>query len=393
VTTQKGRSVHVLGAGVTKFGELWEDSFRTLIGAAGLAAVKDSGIAGEDIDCLFVGSMSAGRFIGQEHVGALVVDEAGLADNHIPATRIEAADASGAAALRQGCLAIKSGEADVVVVGGVEKMTDVMDQEQTNTLAAALDQEWEAFYGATFPGVHALMAQEHMRRHGTTREMLAAVAVKNHEAGALNKKAAYPFAITLDQVLRSPMVADPLRMLDCAASVDGAAAVILCSGDVVSSYSAKPVRILASAQASDRFALADRADITSFAATRAAAEVAYRKAGITAKDVDVAEVHDAFTIAEVMALEDLGLYEKGAGGKAAQNGLTSLKGELPVNTSGGLKARGHPPGATGLAQVAEIVAQLRGAAGERQVRDARIGLAHNVGGSGATAVVSLFGRD
>lgn len=387
------RGVCVLGAGVTKFGELWEESFRSLIGQAGLAAVKDAGIAGDDIDALYVGSMSAGRFIGQEHVGALVVDEAGLADRNIPATRIEAADASGAAALREGYLAILSGEHDVVVVGGVEKMTDVIDQEQTNTLATALDQEWEAFYGATYPGVHALMAKAHMAKHGTTREMLAAVSVKNHESGSLNKKAAYPFTITRDQVLKSPMVADPLRMLDCAANVDGAAAVVLCSAERAREFSEKPVRILSSAQASDRFALHDRADISSFAATRRAAETAYRKAGLTARDVDVAEVHDAFTIGEIMAVEDLGFFDAGAGGKAALNGTTSLKGAKPVNTSGGLKARGHPPGATGLAQVHEIVRQLRGEAGERQVADARIGLAHNVGGSGATAVVHLFGRD
>lgn len=386
------RGVCVLGAGVTKFGELWEESFRNLIGQAGLAAVKDARIAGEDIDALYVGSMSAGRFIGQEHVGALVVDEAGLADHHVPATRIEAADASGAAALRAGYLAIMSGEHDVVVVGGVEKMTDVIDQEQTNTLATALDQEWEAFYGATFPGVHALMAQAHMSKHGTTREMLAAVSVKNHEAGVLNKKAAYPFAITKDQVLHSPMVADPLRMLDCAANVDGAAAVILCSEEKARRHHDKPIRILASSQASDRFALADRHDITSLAATRAAARAAYAKANLAPRDVQVAEVHDAFTIGEVMAIEDLGFFDPGAGGKAALNGATALKGERPVNTSGGLKARGHPPGATGLAQVAEIVAQLRGEAGPRQVADARIGLTHNVGGSGATAVVHLFGR-
>ena len=386
------RGVCVLGAGVTKFGELWEESLRSLIGQAGLAAVKDARIAGDDIDALYVGSMSAGRFIGQEHVGPLVVDEAGLADRNIPATRVEAADASGAAALREGILAILSGEHDVVVVGGVEKMTDVIDQEQTNTLATALDQEWEAFYGATYPGVHALMAQAHASRYGTTREMLAAVSAKNHEAGALNKKAAYPFAITRDQVLKSPMVADPLRMLDCAANVDGAAAVVLCSEEKARAFHDKPVRILATAQASDRFALHDRADITSMAATRAAAAQAYRKAGLAPRDVDVAEVHDAFTIGEVMAIEDLGFFEPGAGGKAALNGITSLKGAKPVNTSGGLKARGHPPGATGLAQVAEIVAQLRGEAGPRQVADARIGLAHNVGGSGATAVVHLFGR-
>lgn len=387
------RGVCVLGAGVTKFGELWEESFRSLIGQAGLAAVKDSGITGDDIDALYVGSMSAGRFIGQEHVGALVVDEAGLADNRIPAVRIEAADASGAAALREGYLAIMSGEHDVVVVGGVEKMTDVIDQEQTNTLATALDQEWEAFYGATYPSIFALMTQAHMAKYGTTREMLAAVSVKNHQNGALNKKAAYPFTITADQVLKSPMVADPLRMLDCAANVDGAAAVVLCSADRAREFVEMPVKILASAQASDRFGLAERIDITTLEATRHAAKKAYAKASLTAKDVDVAEVHDSFSITEILALEDLGFCEAGEGGKAALNGLTALTGRRPVNTSGGLKARGHPPGATGLAQVHEIVRQLRGEAGERQVNGARIGLTHNVGGSGATAVVHLFGRD
>ena len=391
--TAKERGVAVIGAGVTKFGELWEESFRSLIGAAGLAAVKDARIAGDDIDAIYVGSMSAGRFIGQEHVGALVVDEAGLSDRNIPATRIEAADASGAAALREGYLAILSGEHDVVVVGGVEKMTDATDQEQTNTLATALDQEWETFFGATYPGVHALMAKAHMAKHGTTREMLAAVSVKNHQNGALNKRAAYPFTITQDQVLKSPMVADPLRMLDCAANVDGAAAVVLCATDKAKRYHDKPVKILASAQASDRFALHDRADISSFAATRAAATRAYARANLRPKDVNVAEVHDSFTIGEIMAVEDLGFVESGSGGKAAINGTTSLKGQIPVNTGGGLKARGHPPGATGLAQVAEIMRQLRGEAGERQVRDARVGLAHNVGGSGASAVVHLFGRD
>lgn len=386
------RGVCVLGAGVTKFGELWEQSFRSLIGEAGLAAVKDARIAGDDIDALYVGSMSAGRFIGQEHVGALVVDEAGLSHRNIPATRVEAADASGAAALREGVLAIMSGEHDVVVVGGVEKMTDATDQEQTNTLATALDQEWEAFYGATFPGVHALMAQLHMSKHGTTREMLAAVSVKNHENGALNKKAAFAFPVTKDQVLGSALVADPLRVLDCAANVDGAAAVVLCAEEKGRRFHDKPVKILASAQASDRFALADREDLTTLAATRAAAQRAFRKARLTPNDVSLAEVHDAFTIAEVMAIEDLGFFEKGSGGKAALNGQTARAGSIPVNTSGGLKARGHSPGATGLAQVHEIVRQLRGEAGERQVRDARIGLTHNVGGSGATAVVHLFGR-
>ncbi|HWG91720.1 MAG TPA: thiolase domain-containing protein [Candidatus Thermoplasmatota archaeon] len=385
------REVAIIGVGMSKFGELWERSFRSLITEAGLAAVKDAGIGGDDIDALYVGSMSAGRFIGQEHIGALVADEAGLTPAHIPATRVEAADASGGVALRQGYLAVASGAHDVVVVGGVEKMTDVGDVEQTNILAASADREWEAFFGATVPSLYAMMATRHMHDYGTTREQLARVSVKNHENGALNPNAAYPFTVKLDSVLTSPLVASPLRVLDMAASVDGAAAVVLCAADRVPSFTGKPVKILASGQASDSLALHDRASFTSLGATQRAAALAYRQAGITARDVNLAEVHDAFTISEVMAVEDLGFVEKGQGGFAVEKGVTTRAGSVPVNTSGGLKARGHPLGATGIAQAIEITQQLRGNAGARQVRNARIGLAHNVGGSGATATVHLLG--
>lgn len=388
------RPVYVVGVGMTRFGELWEKSFRSLITEAGLAAAKDAGLAGDDLEAMYVGSMSAGRFIGQEHVGALVADEAGLAaGTHIPATRIEAADASGGAALRQAYLAIASGAMDCVVAGGVEKMTDVVDAEQTNTLAMAADQEWEAFFGATFPSLYAMMSRKHMHDFGTTGEQLAAVSVKNHENGVLNPNAAYPFAITKEQVARSPMVADPLRLLDCAANLDGAAALILTSKEKLADFRGEPVEIVASAQASDTLALHDRASWTELAATRVAAKAAYARAGIRPADVHVAEVHDSFTIAEILAVEDLGFVAKGQGGFAAEKGITSLKGERPVNTSGGLKARGHPVGATGIAQAAEIVTQLRGKAGKRQVAGAKVGLAHNVGGSGGTAVVHIFRRD
>ncbi len=386
------REVAVVGVGLTKFGELWERSFRSLIAEAGLAAVKDAGVAGDDIEAVFVGSMSAGRFVGQEHVGALVVEEAGLADLHVPATRVEAADASGAAALRQAYLAVASGVHDVVVAGGVEKMTDVSDEEQTAILATSLDQEWEAFFGMTYPAAYAMMAQRHSREHGTTEDQLASVSVKNHENGAMNPLAAYPFPVTRDQVLASPVVASPLRVLDAAAPVDGAAALVLASLDTARAFTDRPVRVLASAQASDRLALHDRASLTELAATRRAAQRAYAAARIRPVDVHVAEVHDAFTIAEVLAIEDLGFVPKGQGGFAVAKGITTLRGERPVNTSGGLKARGHPPGATGIAQAAEIVQQLRGTCGPRQVPDASVGLAHNVGGSGATALVHVFGR-
>lgn len=384
------REVAIVGVGTTRFGELWERSFRQLVTEAGLEAVRDSGIAGEQIDAMYVGSMSAGRLIGQEHLGPLAVDEAGLAHTHIPAVRVEAADASGGMALHQAWLAVRSGLHDVVVVGGVEKMTDVIDQEQINTLATAADQEWEAFVGATYPSLWAMMARRHMHEFGTTREQLAAVSVKNHQHGALNPKAAYPFPITREQVLESPLVSDPLRLLDSASNGDGAAALVLASLETAKRLGAQPVVVKASAAASDALALHTRASLTELAATRVAAERAYKQAGLGPRDIQVAEVHDCFTIAEVMATEDLGFVKKGDGGAAAEKGVTALKGQIPVNPSGGLKARGHPPGATGIAQVAELVLQLRGKAEKRQVEGAERALAHNVGGSGGTAVVHIL---
>jgi acetyl-CoA C-acetyltransferase len=384
------REVAIIGIGQTKFGELWEKSFRQLITEAGLAAVADAAIPGERIDAMYVGSMSAGRLIGQEHLGPLAVDQAGLAHNHIPAVRIEAADASGGMALHQAWAAVKAGLHDVVVVGGVEKMTDVIDQEQTNTLATAADQEWESFFGATYPSLWALLAQRHMHDFKTTREQLSAVAVKNHSHGALNPKAAYPFTITSEQVVQSPLVSDPLRLLDSASNGDGAAAVVLADLDTAKRLRRDPVVVKASAAATDTFALHDRTSLSELAATRVAADRAYKQAGLRARDIQVAEVHDCFTIGEILAIEDLGFVSKGEGGAAAEKGITALKGAIPVNTSGGLKARGHPPGATGLAQVAELVQQLRGTADKRQVQGARRGLAHNVGGSGATAVVHIL---
>ncbi|MGQ0537249.1 MAG: thiolase domain-containing protein [Methanobacteriota archaeon] len=384
------RDVFVIGVGQTKYGELWERSFRELITEAGLAAANDAGIHGDDIEAIFVGSMSAGRFVGQEHVGALVADEAGLASRHIPATRVEAADASGGVALRQGFLSVASGDKDLVVVGGVEKITDIGDTEATNVLATMADQEWEAFFGATFPALYALMARRHMHEFGTTSDQLAAVAVKNHRHGAMNPLAAYNFEVTREQVLGSPLVATPLRLFDGAAACDGASAVVLVSKERAHEFTDKLVRIAASSQASDAFALHDRASFTELAATKVAATQAYKPSGNEAKAMDLAEVHDCFTIAEILAIEDLGFFPKGQGGTAAEKGLTALKAKLPVNTSGGLKARGHPLGASGIAQAAEIVLQLRGEAGKRQVEGAEVGLCHNVGGSGATAVVHVL---
>ncbi len=386
------RDVAVIGVGLTKFGELWDKSFRNLITEAGSKAIFDSGIEGIEIDAMYVGSMSSGRFIGQEHIGALVADASGFSNLNIPSTRVEGACASGGLAVREGFLSIASGINDVVVVGGIEKMNDVGGFAATETLATASDQEWEAFFGATFPGIYAMIATRHMHDYGTTKEQLAQVAVKNHSNGSLNPFAQYQRKIKIEQVLNASPVAYPLGLFDCSPVTDGAASIVLCSLDKAKKFTDKPVKIIASGQASDSLALHGRRDICTLDSTVIAAKKAYKQAALTHKDIDLAEVHDCFTIAEICAIEDLGFIKKGEGGKAIDNNITTLEGYLPINTSGGLKAKGHPVGATGVAQIVEIVLQLRGDADKRQVKDARIGLAHNVGGSGATCTVHIMER-
>ena len=384
------RDVAVIGIGLTKFGELWDKSFRNLIAEAGSKAILDSGISGKEIDALYVGSMSAGRFIGQEHVGALVADSSGFAHMHIPSIRVESADASGGLAFRQGYFSVASGMNDIVVIGGVEKMTDVIGAEATDTLATSLDQEWEAFFGSTLAGTYAMIATKHMHDYGTTREQLAQVAVKNHANGALNPYAQFKRAISLENVLKAPMEAYPLSMMDCSPVSDGAAALVLCAAEKAKKYTDKPIKIIGSGQASDTLPLHGRKNICIFESTVYAAKMAYKQAGIKPKDVDVVEVHDSYTIGEILAIEDLGFVKKGEGGKAVENEVTTLNGEIPVNPSGGLKAKGHPLGATGVAQIAEIVMQIRGEADKRQIKNAKIGLAHNVGGAGATCLVHIL---
>jgi acetyl-CoA C-acetyltransferase len=337
-----------------------------------------------------VGNMSAGRFIEQEHIGALIADYAGLSTRHIPATRVEAACASGGLAFRQAVISVASGISDIVVAAGVEKMTDVGTGASVDTLAGAADREWEGFMGATFPGLYAMIATDYMHRYPLTREQLGMVAVKNHHNGARNPIAQFRQEITLETVLSSPLVADPLRLFDCSPITDGAAAVILAPLDRAREFTDTPIRVLATAQASDTIALHDRRDISCLDATLVAGERAFAMAGLPREKIDFLEVHDCFTIAEICAIEDLGFCKKGEAGRLTEEGFTALDGDLPVNTSGGLKACGHPVGATGIKQVCEIVQQLRGEAGARQV-DGEIGLTHNVGGTGATVVVHILG--
>ncbi len=384
------RDVAVIGVGCTTFGEHWGSSFRDLFVEAGALALEDAGIAGEQIDALYVGNMSAGRFVEQEHIGALIADYAGLASFHTPSTRVEAACASGGLAFRQAVIAVASGMEEIVVAAGVEKMTDVGTGVSVDTLAGAADREWEGFIGATFPGLYAMMANDYIHRYGLTREQLAQVAVKNHYNGARNPIAQFQQEISIDTVINSSLVADPLRLFDCSPITDGASAVVVAPLERARDFSDTPVRVLASAQASDTIALHDRRDLSTLDATVHAARRAFGQARLQHRDIDMVEVHDCFTIAEICASEDLGFCAKGEAGRLTEEGVTALGGDLPVNPSGGLKACGHPVGATGIKQICEIARQLRGEANGRQV-DGEIGMTHNVGGTGATVVVHILG--
>jgi len=385
------RDVAIIGIGQTRFGELWDLSFREIGIQAGLAAIYDANVASEDIEALYVGNMSAGRFIEQEHVAALIADYSGIARDHIPATRVEAAGASGALAVRQGYFDVASGLHDIVVVGGAEKMTDVPDAQGAAIQDSAADQQWECTFGATFPALHAMIARRYMHEHGATREEIASVAVKNHKHGALNPKAQFQKEIKLETVLGSAPVAEPLRMFDCAPLSDGGAAVVMCAMEKARRYTDSPVRMIASSQSSDTLALHHRRTITSFEATKVTMRKLVKRSGVDISKINLAEVHDNYTISELLALEDIGFFPPGKAGKATMDGQTEIGGRVAVNPSGGLKARGDPIGATGVAQIVELVTQLRGEAGKRQVADARYGLAQSVGGTGSTVVMHLLG--
>jgi acetyl-CoA C-acetyltransferase len=338
---------------------------------------------------MYVGCMSSGLFTGQEHIASLLADYMGFTP--IPAARVESACASGGVAFRQGFIDVASGMSDVVLVGGVEKMTDVDGGTATYALGTAADQDYECYNGATFPGLYAVIARAHMEKYGTTEEQIADVAVKSHHNGSLNPHAQYPFKVTREQVMNSTMVADPLRILHCSGITDGAAAAILVPLDMAKSMKKDPIiKVAGSGHATDTIALHAREDITFLRSTAEAAGKAYEMAGVGPKGIDFAEVHDCFSIAEILVSEALGFFEKGQGGPAVEAGKTGLTGEIPINPSGGLKAKGHPVGATGVAQIHELVTQLRQAGGDRQIKNAKRGLSQNMGGSGGSALVHIL---
>jgi acetyl-CoA C-acetyltransferase len=381
--------VSIVSAGLSKFGK-HEGLYAREIFAEAVKEAFDRCPRLEpkrDIKAMFVGHMGE-SYEHQGHTASTVADWAGLLN--IPATRTEAACASSGAALRSGIYAVLSGLADIVLVGGVEKMTHLSTAEVTEYLAMASDYPFEQWHGITFPGLYALMATAHMHEYGTTERQMAQVAVKNHYHGSLNPKAQMQKEITVETALASRPVATPLKLYDCSLITDGASCVILTKPELAARFTDQTVHIIGSGQASDTIGLYERQSLTSLLAAKLAAKTAYKMAAVTPDDIDVAEVHDCFTIAELIAYEDLDFCPVGMGGKLAENNETRLSGRMPVNTSGGLKAKGHPVGATGTAQAYEIYLQLTGQAERRQVKNAKTGLTHNVGGSGATATVHIY---
>ena len=378
-----------MGLGKTAFGAFPDLDLRALAVEAGRKCMDDAHVKPSQVEAFYLGNFAGPSFVGQNHLAPYIAAAMGI--EGVPCTRIEAACASSGSAFFHAVSGVAAGLYDVVLVAGVEKMTSQPTPKVTEILAGAGDMGGEGRAGATFPALFAMIARRHMHQYGTTREQLAAVAVKNHANGASNPQAHMRKRITMEQALNGKPVSEPLTVYDCSLISDGAAAVLIAPLERAGEFTDKAVRILGVAQTSDHVALDEKDDITTFRAVTAAAEKAYKMAGVTARDIQFAEVHDCFTIAEIVATEDLGFVNKGEGGPYALEGRTCLKGERPVNSSGGLKSKGHPVGATGVGQICDVAIQIRGEAGERQVERHSLGLAQNLGGSGATAVVTVLG--
>ena len=383
------RQVAVVGIGKTAFGAFPDRDLRSLAVEAGHKALENGHAQRSQVEAFYLGNFAGPSFVGQNHLAPYVA--AGMGITGIPATRFEAACASSGSAFFHAVSAVGAGLYDVVLVGGVEKMTSQSTPKVAEILAGAGDLCGEVRAGATFPALFAMIARRHMYQYGTTREHLAAVAVKNHQNGAKNPLAHMRKVITMEQALNGKPIAEPLTVYDCSLISDGAAAVLIAPLERASEFTDKPVLVLGISQTSDNVALDEKDDITTFRAVKTSAEKAYKMAGVQASDIQFAEVHDCFTIAEIVAIEDLGFVKKGEGGPYELAGCTRLTGPLPINTSGGLKSKGHPVGATGVGQICDLVYQLRGEAGERQLAKHSLGLAQNLGGSGATAVVTILG--
>lgn len=382
------KPVAIIGIGKTAFGAFPDQDLRSLAVAAGQKALQSAHLDASAIEAFYLGNFAGPSFVGQSHLAPYVAGSMGITG--VPCTRVEAACASSGSAFFHAVSAVGAGLYDLVLVTGVEKMTSQETPRVAEILAMAGECCTEGRAGATFPALFAMIANRHMHQYGTTREHLAAVAVKNHSNGAKNPDAHMRKVITMEQALNGKPIASPLTVYDCSLVSDGAASVVICPLERAHEFTDKPVRILGIAQTSDYVALDRKEDITTFAAVQKAGNRAYSMAGVGPQDIQLAEVHDCFTIAEIVAIEDLGFAKKGSGGFYTAEGRTALDGDRPVNTSGGLKAKGHPVGATGVAQICDLTMQIRGDAGERQVARHEIGLSQNLGGSGASCVVTIL---
>lgn len=412
------RECAIVGAGMSKFGAFPDKNSRDLWGEAFINCMKsiDKNFEIKDIEALYLGNFSSDLFENQGHLAPMCAELAGITPK--PASRTENACASSGIALREGVIAIASGAYDIICIGGVEKMTDLPTAGVTDTLAAAADRIYEFFAGVTFPGLFAMMGSAHMAKYGTTKEDFMRVGIKNHNNGQYNPFAQMNQSVAeimntkiakaekkgkpkpnwknemefLHDLSANPYIAYPMRLFDCSLVTDGAACLILVAKELAKKYTDTPINIVGAGQGSETFAIHDRPTLTSLRSATSAAQMAYQMAGVEPKDIQIAEVHDCFTIAELIAMSDLGFWKPEEVTKAVRNGETALDGPKPLNTSGGLKSKGHPVGATGVAQAVEIFKQMRGQAeGKRQVKfDVECALTHNVGGSGASCVIHIY---
>ncbi len=382
------RDVSIIGIGQTPVGEHWERSLRHLAYDALAAAKRDANV--ERADAVYVGNMLSGEVSGQAHLGALIADFSGL--RGVEAIKVEAACASAAAAFRQAYIGVASGLQDIVIAVGVEKMTDDIGSKITVGLAGAADADYEVIHGVSFVALNALIMQRYMYEYNLNREAFAGFAINAHANGARNPNAMFHNRISREDFLRSDMIADPVGLLDASGMADGAAAVILCPTEQAREFTDNAIRVKSSAAATDSLSIHDRRDPLWLQAAEDSAQRAYRQAGISPAEIDFFELHDAFTIMAALSLEASGFAERGRGTWLARDGEITLEGKIPICTQGGLKARGHPVGATGLYQIVEAVQQLRGEAGENQVANARLGMTQNIGGSGATIITHIFER-
>ncbi len=384
--------VYIVGAGETKFGELWEKSLRELAVEAGLRAIENAGIFSRDVEALYGSNSLAGIINGQENIGALLSDFSGIAENHIPAIRIEASTASGGAAVRQAYMAIKSGEYDLVMVGGVEKMTDVYGSEILDLTSSVLDREWEAFFGATPAALAAISARKYMADFKVEKDALAMMSINDHLNASKNPDAQYKNKLKLEQALNATPVAEPLNLMDCSPVSDGAAAILVASEEYVKKNKLEGVKIISSADAQDYLAVHSRKSLYTLESAKVASKKALERANLKIDNISFAEIHDSYSIYGLMELEDLGFAEKGKAKDLVYEDI-KLDGRIPINPSGGLKAKGNPLGATGVGQFVEAYRQMKGKAGERQVKDPRYAMLHNMGGTGSMSVVHIVGGE